>query len=225
MRINLRHDLDSLAARLTDLERRQLPFAVARALTRTASAARAKLVEEFPRLLDRPTPFIARSPRFQRATKANQQAVVFLGETASRVLDLLIRGGGVRLPGSGRQALIEPGGRLRLDRYGNVPRTAARRPRAAEAANTFVGLPKGHPGAPAGIWQRYGRRPRLGSPRKPDAPPQTARIRLLLGFRPQQVVRKSLPFYEMIQALVVATIRDQINRSLAEAVDQAERQK
>jgi hypothetical protein len=125
---------------LTDLQRRQLPFASARAITKTAIQAKAELREEMARVFDRPTPFALNSLRIQSATKTRLEARVWLkdewsvgskGTPATKYLAPEIFGGGRGQKSMERalhQAGILPSGMVcvpainaELDAYGNLP--------------------------------------------------------------------------------------------------------
>lgn len=134
MQIVLTHDINRVADQFRGLER-QLPFAVALALTRTAQDVKTELTEEMRRVFDRPTPFTLRSLYLARATKANLEARVWLKddfglrahylmpqiEGGSRPLkrfeSLLVQRGIL-----GRDERIVPAAGARLDAYGNVSR-------------------------------------------------------------------------------------------------------
>jgi hypothetical protein len=58
--ISIKHDFDRFAAMLNRLQREQLPFATARALTDAATAAQKRVTAELPPIFDRPTTFTMR---------------------------------------------------------------------------------------------------------------------------------------------------------------------
>jgi len=49
-------DVSKITRHLSDLSRRQVPFATASALTKTAKFVQQKIREEMPQAFDRPTP-------------------------------------------------------------------------------------------------------------------------------------------------------------------------
>lgn len=84
MRIGVTVDVSGAIERLTDLERRQVPFAIVKALTNTAQAAQREVEREIPSVFDRPTPFTLRSVYVRPATKSRLYAEVKLKDTAAK---------------------------------------------------------------------------------------------------------------------------------------------
>lgn len=97
--ITVKHDFDRLAATLDDFGRKQLPFAAALALTRTAGWARTDLRVAMQNTFDRPKAYTLRSLYTQPATKAKLEANVHFkdrapkGVPAGRYLRAQIEGG------------------------------------------------------------------------------------------------------------------------------------
>lgn len=123
-------DIAGLLAGLSDLEKRQLPFATMTALNLTVEELQAAIRHEMRDSFDRPTPYTLRGVRVQRATKAALYAEVALQDTGkhpsrpTRYLRPEIEGGPRGMKGYekllGRRYTV-PGKELRLDRYGNIP--------------------------------------------------------------------------------------------------------
>jgi hypothetical protein len=145
----IRVDLDSSRTRrwLSDLEKRQIPFAAAAALTQVAENARMDTVREIKSKLKAPTEYAINSMFKKPATKDRLEAMVYVktygrvGETRGRVrvgkaqnevLGHLFSGGDrafkrfeaalfrIGLLPSGWAAV--PGDGLQLDAFGNIPR-------------------------------------------------------------------------------------------------------
>ena len=109
--------LDATLARLAG-QQKQLRFATAVALTRTAQAIKAALPAVMERDLDRPTAFTKRGIYVKPATKDTLTAVVGLMDKQASYLRWQIAGG-TRAPS--RQALRLPSA-IKLDQYGNLPK-------------------------------------------------------------------------------------------------------
>lgn len=119
--INLTATVDRLMSRVEDIQRRQLPFAISRALTDTAFAVRSHIVETTG-----PRDFTLRNKRFlgvalrvQAARKDNLQAIVYdrLGREYLTTQAI----GGQKIPRRGRIAV--PQGQARAKRgTGGVPK-------------------------------------------------------------------------------------------------------
>lgn len=135
---------DKLRRTLRDLPRKQILFATAMGLTRTAQLAVRDFAKELPQTFDRPTPFTPRALGEQRATKAGQSSEVFIKRNQARYLGIQIKGG-ARKPI--RQRTVTPAS-VRLNRYGNLTRnkmkTLLARPDHFSAEINGV----------EGIWQR-----------------------------------------------------------------------
>lgn len=127
-------DMLRLAARLSDAQKRQVPFAAALALTRTAQAARDEIVKaEFPASFDRPTPYTLRSPFVEFARKDRLYARVLLrgSRAESAYLRAQVDGGKRALKSYERKLLNAgflpagfvtiPGSGAKLNAYGNIP--------------------------------------------------------------------------------------------------------
>lgn len=136
MQVKVTSDIER-AMRGLDRRSKQVRYALAVALTRTAQDVRAAEYDEMRREFDRPTPYTLRSLYVKGATRANLQAVVWVkddragsGTPATRYLLPQIEGGPRGLKGfekalqragymkHGDKAV--PGQFARLDRYGNV---------------------------------------------------------------------------------------------------------
>jgi hypothetical protein len=125
---------------LDRLEREQLPFAAALALTTTAQDVKEALVEEMRTVFDRPTRFTLNSLFVEPATKDKIKARVWMKDTlpggggrpASDWLAPQIYGGGRDQKASEKRLsakgvlpdgkYIVPGKGLKLDAYGNISR-------------------------------------------------------------------------------------------------------
>jgi len=136
--VNVEDDFDKLSKGLTRLEREQLPYAAARALTDTAKLAQGGYRQRLPSIFDRPTPYTMNSSRVQPARKDNLEASVELrdfaakGTPAAKYLGPEIEGGarnvkrferalalaGIRSP----SGFAVPGRGASLDQYGNMSR-------------------------------------------------------------------------------------------------------
>lgn len=125
-----------------DMDRvaKQMRFAMARALTQTAVAARKDLQDAMRSKFDRPTPYTIRSTRYARATRDNLTATVYIdgslrGKVAASPAEILAHqfSGGTRRRKRLEQWLaraglissseyVVPGAGARMDRYGNMSR-------------------------------------------------------------------------------------------------------
>ena len=132
-------NLSAVQAALKDTERKQIPFANALALTKTAQRVKAGEINAMKRNLDRPTNFTLKSLYVKAATKATQEARVWFkdfapkGTPAGNYLQPQVQGGQRRLKRH-EKALIArglmkstqfavPAAGAKMDQYGNMKRT------------------------------------------------------------------------------------------------------
>ena len=130
-------DLDiSGAVKLTNAIAKQIPFAMAKALTLTAIQAQTDIVQAMTQIFDRPTPYTLNSTYVVPATTDRLESFVQLKDSAAKgtpaikFLDPEVFGR-ERNPKRGEKALqrlgalasgsfIAPGAGLKLDQYGNI---------------------------------------------------------------------------------------------------------
>jgi hypothetical protein len=165
------------AAMATSLK--QVKFAVASALTKTAVEVRKAIPGELDKAFDRPTPFTKNGTYTKRATRDELVAEVGFKEIQSNYLAMQESGGiydpheaGIRLPGN-----------IQLNAFGNIPRgiiaklkeaaengqlsaalarrigvggTNRRKGQKGQSLQLFFGVPRGAgwENAPLGIWRR-----------------------------------------------------------------------
>lgn len=134
IKINVTTNFPELTSALAKA-RNQVPFALARALTKTGQDVKDAQRKEIERVFDRPTPFTRNSVFLRPATKQRLEAEVWLKDSASRRTHFLlpqIEGGSrplkrfeQRLVMSGYMQPSEravPAAGARLDAYGNMSR-------------------------------------------------------------------------------------------------------
>lgn len=136
IKIDIRSDISKYVAKLKSVREDQLPYAIARAVTKTAQLVQRELKAEMPRVFDNPTPWTTNSLYLKPATKRIPVATVWLkdfapkGNPAAKYLMAEITGGPrklkpfeKRLSTTGRLPpgmFVVPGSAAPLDRYGNI---------------------------------------------------------------------------------------------------------
>lgn len=194
LQIDMTENVTRVMDELNVLQKQQLPFAIARSLTRTAAEfSQDALPGVLEKLLDRPTPFTKRSGRFIPATKSDPTAAVYLAPLQDRYLRFQVRGGS-RIQ-KGMEAKYEtiaeaiakrqlvPGKGAKLNQYGNVSRaTIMRLGQQATQKNgkVFIGELKGK--GTFGVWQRL---PRGGVEAVFIEPPSKPSYRAKLNLMPE----------------------------------------
>ncbi len=138
MKFGVKSDLRQVTQFLNDIERKQLPFATALALTNTAKAVEAAELREIDNVFDRPTNYTRKSLYVRPATKSRLVAEVGVKDFASNArppikwLIAQIAGGPRALKGIESQlqrvgrmppgALLVPAAGMPRDSFGNVNR-------------------------------------------------------------------------------------------------------
>ena len=188
-------DIDRFRAGLTRLQREQLPYATALALTDTACTAASAVTKALPSIFAAkgraPTPFTMRAVGVSAARKNNPTAIVFIKRLQAGYL-AIEETGGVRVRASGAPVLTPVD--VLVNAYGNIPRGLVRR-LAANPEDYFLGRVRGV----FGLWERVytpGSRRILRAPRG---------LRLLVAFHDRAVYRPRFG----LERLVEASVREQ----------------
>jgi hypothetical protein len=121
----------------TELEQRNLPFAVRQAVNQTAFAVRQRWMEVMPRIFDRPTALTLRAVLYRKATSARAGAEIYIRDEAykgtppAKYLQAQVEGGPRRLKGVEKRLQASghmphgmfavPGKGVKLDAHGNIP--------------------------------------------------------------------------------------------------------
>lgn len=138
----LEYDDKALIKNLSDLEKKQLPFATMLALNDAMFSVVAAWKEAIPQVFDRPTPFTMNAVLYRKATKDKLYADVYLrdemrdgtpparylnreatgGAREEKPLEHLMRQAGIL----GADEFVVPARGFPLDQFGNVPGAVAR---------------------------------------------------------------------------------------------------
>jgi hypothetical protein len=213
--------LAAMAARIAGMGK-QVKFATAKSLTRTAWAVAKAERQEVDRAFDRPTKFVQNAFRVEQATPVNLTATVSIKPKQAAILLPHIKGGRRGQKGFERKLASEaradgywvPGAGVKLNAHGNmtlatIKQIAAGLQRSGKYGDVFVGVPKGMPSAPFGIWARVTR----GRGKK-----ATGAIKPLLIKINQPNYRKRFDFYGVAQRTVSRTFRAEFDKTIADAI-------
>lgn len=241
IQVNVKSDLDKLTRGLSLMEREQVPFATALALTRTAQAAQARIKEELPRAFDRPTPLTLRSVRITMTRKGGPLTVnVYLQDEAAKgtppvkYLFAEVEGGernetrferALRFAGVLPAGMsVVPGKGAPLDRYGNVKNGVATSVLSQIQANAHSGVNENETARSrkrAGTSRARYFVGRPGGGRLPLGIYQ----RLAHGVKPififvarRPTYRPRLPFYALVQGVVDAKLEGIFRSALDQAL-------
>mgnify|MGYP001556189631 FL=1 len=136
MQISIKSDIKQLTKRLTKIQKKQVPFATALALTKTAQKVKAEEIKTMERVFKKPTRFTLNSLFLKPAKKTQLTARVWVKDKAfkgSAAIDYL----GPQIYGGRREnkrlewllkykklmpknKFVVPGGAIRRNQYGNV---------------------------------------------------------------------------------------------------------
>lgn len=150
---------------MDDVGKKQMPFAVAKALTVTAKQVQVAETAHMLAVFDKPTPFTQRAVGFSPATKSMLRATVFVKDAQAKYLQAEATGGqrGFKsfeqkfASGAGAKIAL-PGRGIELNQYGNISKAKILRiardvNSSGKAKRFFSGKPKGHD-MPSGIYAR-----------------------------------------------------------------------
>lgn len=199
---------------------RNLRFGIARGLTETAKEAAKAIEADMPRIFDRPTAFTQRGIGFAPANKTTLTARVFVRDMQAKYLMRQERGG-IRTPEPGSPITLPV--KQRLNQHGNLGRGTIARLRAKP--NVFAVNGKGKTAhLPPGIYERLGTRKArgLGSSRGRKATAgrggQKSRVKLLVAFEPKAKYQPRFQFVVRTKRIASATVKRNIEASIAEAM-------
>ncbi|WP_131753584.1 hypothetical protein [Burkholderia vietnamiensis] len=213
---------------LNDLVKKQLPFAIAQGINRTAQRVADAEVENLADTLANPSPFTRRSVGVKRARKNDPTAVVFMKDIAASYLEPYEIGGVHKL---NSRALLNPKN-IRLNQYGQLPRGTLAMLKGRP--DIFIGAVKTVSGETInGVWQRptnttrvtllNARGKRLGKLNKVDATQNNGRgrLKLLIRFGDALPVKKRLNWGARARQIVDRWIDRDMQDALAAAMKTA----
>lgn len=175
LKINVTHNLDAVR-RAFGAQVKQVNYAMAVALTRTAQDVQRAVPAALEKALDNPTEFTKRGTYIRAARRDRLESEVGFRPVQARYMALQIEGGTVQPTAAG----IKLPGNIQLNAFGNIPRGTIARLKAAAKDGTlgpaiakrlnvqgnrrkgaapiqlFYGQPtgRGWENAPVGIWRR-----------------------------------------------------------------------
>ncbi|MBM7424965.1 hypothetical protein [Spongiibacter marinus] len=212
----------------------EIPFATAKALTRTSKAVEVDLRATMERVFDRPKPFTVRSTFTKPATKRRLQSTVGLkdfapkGTAAAQYLQAQIAGG-KRRPKRSERALqyrgrlkpgqyMAPGRDARLNKYGNL--TAAQ---VVKALSNVGGQIDTYQNTTSASAKRAGGRKYFWLPNNGIFWRQGKKLKSFMVIASNPNYRQRFDFYGVSQQSAERHLPDQVLRSVNEAISEAAR--
>lgn len=215
MQISVKSNADDVAKQLKGLGKR-IPYTIKDGLNSTAFEVQKSLKKDLPKYIDNPTPYTLRGLQVKKATLRELTAVVgFAGggfgrlnnpgiEPAEYMARLI--GGGERRPTTGREALLMPASKQRLNKYGNLTRAARKVGKRAEGRQFFIASerdPQSYHLAP-GLYRRMGK---------------SKRIQALILFKQTATYRKQYDFPMLALNLVQRIAPEEFTRQIQRTID------
>lgn len=241
MQISVQTDIDKLLPKLAAVGSRQAPFAVAKALTKTAQISQKSIKDAMPSIFDRPTNYTLNSTYLKPATKSNLEALIKLkdqgqGLTANKWLYAQVAGGERRLKKSEKSLQVKgylksgeqivPGVAAPIDGNGNIKGSQMRKILAALPTNT------GSPQAEGKASRKRAKSRKAGyfvanDGRLPRGIYERTKfgfgssIKPVLLFTKSGRYRKRLPFHEIVNKVVQRNFSQQLQVAIYYALQTA----
>lgn len=206
--VDVRSNVLAVERKLDDFALRQMPFAVATALTMLAKDVQDAEKKSLPRTFDKPTPFTVNSIRIIPAKKNLWQAEVFVMDKAAEYLYPYEVGGLHKLIGKGI-TWLEPAQYGMLNAYGNFPKNTLARLKAQRSV--FVGTVATKVGKISGVWQRIDKSSGKKSPKGRG-------LKLLIKFGDAHPARQHLDFGVRGERVIRANFNKRMGAALARAI-------
>lgn len=221
LEISVRTNLTDVERGLSDLAKRQMPYATALALTSLSKLVAADAVKNLSAKLKNPSPFTLRSVKAMAARKDNLVAKVYVMDKAAEYLEPYERGGVHKLAG---KALLNPKD-IALNQYGQLRKgtLAALKGRS----DIFIGPVKTKKGIVNGVWQRTAAKATITN-RKTGKARVSSRgvntsgaLKLLIRFGDALAVRTHLGYHARATAMVNANFNAEMDKAMIKAMGTA----
>lgn len=228
--ISVRSNAANLQRQLRDLAQKQLPFAVAQGINKTAARVAEAEEQNIRDTFKSPTPFTQNSVGVRKARKSSLTATVYLKDIAAAYLQPYETGGVHKL---NSRALLNPKD-IKLNRYGQLSKGTLAKLKGRP--DVFIGPVKTKDGDVIdGVWQRPtntqrvsmlgANGKRLTKIHKLDADKNGGRgqLKLLMRFGDALPVNKQLGWGKKAQEIVKKWIDRDMAEAMAEAIRTAKR--
>jgi len=194
MRIKIKTNNKQVTKKLSNMQKKQLPFASANAINTTLFGLRKEMAKQTVKKLDRPTPFTQRGFLVDKAKKTKLRGILKIRPEVESYLHYQIEGG-IRKPSS-KKVAVPITRNKRLNKYGNIP---GRRSGLVKGAKEFIATI----GGTTGVWKKG---------------PKGQGPKLLIKFHDSvSYDKKPFPFYRIGHGYINNTY----NRNLKKALEKA----
>lgn len=195
MNISVKMDIKAATKGLSNLQKRQIPFATSQALNDTAFQARTDAMAGMDKHLEKPTPWTKRGIRVGKSTKAKLVSSVAIQPDRWKYMRFQTVGGIRKHKTDG--TIVTPKA-IRTNQYGNITRGKIKK--LIESGKAFAGTVNGV----YGVWQRPAKK--------------TGKLKLLARFEDQAEYAKRYPFSEIVKTSVRKNFRANFARRIAAAL-------
>lgn len=233
--INVQSNIKEFSRTIDNFAWKQLPFASAQALNAIGAAAIEAEQANEVKVLDRPRPFTTNAIRLRKASKASQEATVWMQDITAAYLEPY-QFGGLNVLNAKSQAVLKPvGAKPDEDEFGNLPRFWSQKYKGR--TDIFIGAIRTKAGIVNGIWQRAttderktvtqtrvvksGKNSGKVIVRKVarwKGPEDLRGLRLLVKFVDPHPVLQNLDWFGVAQKTVGAVFKREMGRALARAI-------
>jgi hypothetical protein len=197
MQISVKDNIKEVTKSLNNIQKKQIPYATATALTFTAKDGSAYANKATVKFIDRPNPFTKKAFRYIKATKQLLTSVILAKDLQDKYLTYIVEGG-TRNKKTGKPYPVSASKGL-LDAYGNFGKGYSRIRSAKKKKNRFIANIRGT----QGLWERL----------------DNNKLKLLAGFEQRNVsYKKSFPIYELLTRFVQREFTRKFTRSLSNAL-------
>lgn len=118
--LNVSADIKEVTEYLTNLQRKQIPYAIKTAMNNLAFDVRKHLTDQIKSHIDRPVAYTMRAIKVEKYNPATGKARVYVAPDQIKYLRWQIYGGTKTKTDSGKTITV-PGRGTRLNAYGNIP--------------------------------------------------------------------------------------------------------
>lgn len=231
LQLKVTSNIDELQKKLSDTAKKQMPFAMATALTSLAQlVAKAEKANEHE-VLDRPRPFTTNSIKVIGARKDRLAALVYMQDIAARYLEPYEFGGTNVL---NSKVLLKPIAAVKdLDQYGNLPRNFLAKIKGR--SDIFVGAVKTKHGVIKGVWQRatedggkastsrVGKDGKVKVRKTSKGLNTSGGLKLLVQFADAHPVKQRLHWFDLASKLVDDSVNQEFGKALGKALGTAKK--
>lgn len=197
MQISVTSDINKAIKSLSDLQKKQIPYAASKAINDTAVDARNAVQAQAEQKLDKPTRQTLSAFKVKYANKRDLVGEVFILPWAYEYLKYQIAGGTRPTRGHGTGV---PTKNARLNQYGNIP---ARKKGLVKNSRQFIATIRGI----EGVWEKHGRGGKA--------------VRLVVAFEKSVNYKPRLFFHYIVQGVIENKFVKYFDKNLKQALASA----